>query len=269
MYSRFCSGVPPTRIGSLPSWVASSDVARPRSTLAIRSQTRYTSSAPPPMPPYSNGTNTSCRPSSSPDDIRRTSASGNSSRSSSSISRESGSSRLAKSSIDASAVLSMSALSSLAMVEVPLSVPLPGSLGHRGRLAIGQLPPDVCGGLRTWARERGRTVGAMNIAVAVRLMPKAGEELELDPDGTDIDREFVDQTICDFDDQALEEAVLIKEATGATVTAVGLQTEGIEEALRVAYARGADRVVTVDAGDIDPYDSRTAAVAFAEATRLL
>src|SRR4051812_22332508 len=109
----------------------------------------------------------------------------------------------------------------------------------------------------------------MNIAVAVRLMPKAGEELELDPDGTDIDREFVDQTICDFDDHALEEAVLIKEATGATVTAVGLRVDGIEEALRVAYARGADRVVIADAGELDPYDSCSAALAFAEAFKAL
>ena len=109
----------------------------------------------------------------------------------------------------------------------------------------------------------------MNIAVAVRLMPKAGDELEVDPSGTDIDREYVDMAISEFDDQALEEAVLIKEATGATVTAVGLQADGIEQALRVAYARGADRVVIVDAGEIDPYDSRTAALAFAEAFREL
>ncbi len=109
----------------------------------------------------------------------------------------------------------------------------------------------------------------MHIAVAVRLMPKAGDELELDASGTDIDREFVEMAISDFDDQALEEAVLLKEATGATVTAVGLQAEGIEQALRVAYARGADRAVVVDAGAIDPYDSRTAALAFAEAVRQL
>ena len=109
----------------------------------------------------------------------------------------------------------------------------------------------------------------MHIAVAVRLMPKAGEELEPDASGADIDREFVDMTICDFDDQALEEAVLIKEATGATVTAVGLKAEGIDEALRVAYARGADRVVVVDAGELDLYDTRTAALAFADAFRRL
>jgi electron transfer flavoprotein beta subunit len=109
----------------------------------------------------------------------------------------------------------------------------------------------------------------MDIAVAVRLAPKAGDELEIDSSGTDIDWEYVDMRITDFDDQALEEAVLIKEATGATVTAVGLQAEGIEEALRVARARGADRLVVVDAGGLDPYDTRTAARAFAEAFRSL
>jgi electron transfer flavoprotein beta subunit len=109
----------------------------------------------------------------------------------------------------------------------------------------------------------------VNIAVAIRLMPKAGDELEVDPSGTDIDRELVDMVISEFDDQALEEAVLIKEATGATVTAVALQAEGAEQALRVAYARGADRVVLVEAGEIDAYDSRTAALAFAEAFRAL
>jgi electron transfer flavoprotein beta subunit len=109
----------------------------------------------------------------------------------------------------------------------------------------------------------------MNIAVALRLMPKAGDELEVDESGTDIDRELVEMVINEFDDQALEEAVLIKEATGATVTAVGLRTEGVDQALRLAYARGADRLVVVEAGEIDAYDTRTAALAFAAAFREL
>jgi electron transfer flavoprotein beta subunit len=109
----------------------------------------------------------------------------------------------------------------------------------------------------------------VDIAVALRVAPKAGDELEVDASGTDIDRDLVDMVISDFDDQALEEAVLIKEATGATVTAVGLNGEGVEQALRVAFARGADRVVLVDAGEIDPYDSRTAALAFGAAVREL
>jgi electron transfer flavoprotein beta subunit len=109
----------------------------------------------------------------------------------------------------------------------------------------------------------------MDIAVAVRLMPKVGDELELDESGVDIDRELVEMAINEFDDQALEEAILIKEATGATVTAVGLRAEGIEPALRLAYARGADRLVVVEAGELDPHDSHTAALAFADAFREL
>lgn len=109
----------------------------------------------------------------------------------------------------------------------------------------------------------------MHIAVALRLMPNPGDELEIDENGADIDREFVDMVLNEFDDQALEEAVLLKEATGARVTAVGLQAEGIEQALRTAYARGADRVVVVETGELDPYDSRSGARAFAEAFREL
>ncbi len=109
----------------------------------------------------------------------------------------------------------------------------------------------------------------MNIAVALRLMPNLGDELEIDDDGVDIDREIVEMVVNEFDDQALEEAVLIKEAAGATVTALALQADGAEQALRVAYARGADRVVLLDAGEIDPYDTGTAARAFAQALREL
>jgi electron transfer flavoprotein beta subunit len=105
----------------------------------------------------------------------------------------------------------------------------------------------------------------MDIAVAIRLMPNPGDELELDAFAPDINREYVEMVMNEFDEQALEEAVLIKEASGATVTAVGLRSEGIEQTLRVAYARGADRVVIVDAGELDPYDSRTASLAFAQA----
>lgn len=105
----------------------------------------------------------------------------------------------------------------------------------------------------------------MNIAVVLRLMPSLGDELEVDDTGVDIDRDIVEPVINEFDEQALEEAVLIKECSGATVTALALAAEGAEQALRVAYARGADRAVLIDAGNVDPYDTRTAARALATA----
>ena len=109
----------------------------------------------------------------------------------------------------------------------------------------------------------------MNIAVVLRLMPSLGDELEVDDTGVDIDREIVEMVINEFDEQALEEAVLIKEATGATVTALALAADGAEQALRVAFARGADRAVLVDTGEVEPYDTRTASLAFAQALRQL
>jgi electron transfer flavoprotein beta subunit len=109
----------------------------------------------------------------------------------------------------------------------------------------------------------------VNIAVLLRLMPNPGDELEVDDEGTDIDREYIEMVLNEYDDQALEEAVLIKETTGATVTAVGLSGEGIDQALKTAAARGADRTIQVEAGEIDPYDARTEAAAFAAAVREL
>jgi electron transfer flavoprotein beta subunit len=100
-------------------------------------------------------------------------------------------------------------------------------------------------------------------------MPILGDEPELKEGGRDIDRDSIGMVINEFDDQALEEAVLLKEATGATVTAVALRVEGVEQVLRVAFARGADRVVVVEAEEFDPYDSRSAALALAQALREL
>jgi electron transfer flavoprotein beta subunit len=105
----------------------------------------------------------------------------------------------------------------------------------------------------------------MNIVVVLRLMPNFHDEPGVDTSGTDIDREQVSMVINEFDDQALEETVLLKEATSATAIAVALRVEGIEQVLRVAFARGVDRVVVVEAGDVDAYDSRTAARALAQA----
>lgn len=109
----------------------------------------------------------------------------------------------------------------------------------------------------------------MNVVVVLRLAPDLSEELEIDPSGKDIDREFLGTAINEFDDQALEEAILIKQASGASVTAVALRTEGVEQALRVAFARGADRAVIVDGPTLDAYDTRGAATVLSAAIREL
>lgn len=85
----------------------------------------------------------------------------------------------------------------------------------------------------------------MRIIVAMKQLPDLVEELEVDSGGTDVDREFLKFVPNEWDEQALEEALLIKESTGAEVVAVGLDDPDMDQTLYTALARGADRVVKI------------------------
>ena len=78
----------------------------------------------------------------------------------------------------------------------------------------------------------------MHIAVVVKQVPDLVEELDIDSGGKDIDRSFVKMKINEFDDRALEQAVLLKESSGAKVTAIALGADGIDQVLYAAKARG-------------------------------
>jgi electron transfer flavoprotein beta subunit len=85
----------------------------------------------------------------------------------------------------------------------------------------------------------------MHVMVALRLVPDTAEEFELTADGKDIDREWIGFKLNEFDDHALEEAVLLKERHGAKVTAVALDGEGADRLLQTALARGVDDVAKI------------------------
>jgi electron transfer flavoprotein beta subunit len=108
----------------------------------------------------------------------------------------------------------------------------------------------------------------VHIAVVLKQVPDLVEELEIDPAGTDIDRSFLKMKLNEFDDHALEQAVLLKESSGAQVTALALDADGIDQVLHAAVARGADKAIKVTAGE-GPFGSRQAAPALAEAIRAL
>ncbi len=109
----------------------------------------------------------------------------------------------------------------------------------------------------------------MHIAVILRLVPDLSDELDLAEDGKSIDREWVGIALNEFDEQALEEAVLLKGASGASVTALALAGEGSERMLQGALARGADTAILLEGFEADYLDSRAAAPLFAEALRAL
>lgn len=83
----------------------------------------------------------------------------------------------------------------------------------------------------------------MRIVVPIKQVPDLVEELELSGDGTDIEREFLKFVINEFDEYALEEAILIKEATGAEVVVVALDDPDVDQTLYTALAKGADKAV--------------------------
>lgn len=99
----------------------------------------------------------------------------------------------------------------------------------------------------------------MNIVVAIKQVPDLVEELELNDSGTDLDREWLKFKVNEFDEHALEAALLLKDAQGAQVTVVALDNGlDIDKALYAAAAKGADRVVKVT-GDFEGYVSSHAA----------
>jgi electron transfer flavoprotein beta subunit len=101
----------------------------------------------------------------------------------------------------------------------------------------------------------------VRIVVPVKAVPDLVEEIELTSDETDIDREFLKFVLNEWDAQALEEALLVKDATGAEVVVVGLDEDpDIDQALYTAIAKGADSAVKISGGEAGTRTSDRAAV---------
>jgi electron transfer flavoprotein beta subunit len=93
----------------------------------------------------------------------------------------------------------------------------------------------------------------MEIIVCVKRVPLTQEvDLEINPQRTDVRKDMLAFSINEWDNYAIEEAVILKEKHGGTVTAVTVGTEEDEEALRRCLAMGADKAIRVETGDFFP-----------------
>jgi len=90
----------------------------------------------------------------------------------------------------------------------------------------------------------------MNIVVPVKLVPDLVEELEIDKSGTALDMTLVRLIPNEFDEHAVEQAILLKERSGGHVTVVVPGVEGADDVLYTACAKGADRVIKIT-GDFE------------------
>jgi electron transfer flavoprotein beta subunit len=88
----------------------------------------------------------------------------------------------------------------------------------------------------------------MNIVVAIKHIPSIADDLPVKDNNVDFDS--VDFVLNEFDEQSIEQAVLVKEAAGGTVTVVGVDLIGeLDNILHLALAKGADKAVKVTADE--------------------
>lgn len=115
----------------------------------------------------------------------------------------------------------------------------------------------------------------LRILVTVKHAAKLGDEYEFTPDGLDIAGEYLEHDLNEWDDAALEQALLLIEANGGgEVVAVSVGPEEAEKSLRKVLAKGADRAVRIwdeRLGNADPVTiaRAIAGIASAEAPDLV
>ncbi len=86
--------------------------------------------------------------------------------------------------------------------------------------------------------------GDMEILVCVKRVPDTAEnEIEVNKDGTDIERDDLVYSVNEWDNYAVEEAIQIRDNVGGTVTVLSVGDEDAEEVVRREMAMGADQGV--------------------------
>jgi electron transfer flavoprotein beta subunit len=84
----------------------------------------------------------------------------------------------------------------------------------------------------------------MNIILCVKHVPETAEaEITIDRSGKMVNTEDFVYDINEWDDFALEEAVLLKEKFGGSVTVITVGSENADSTLRKCLARGADKAI--------------------------
>ena len=82
----------------------------------------------------------------------------------------------------------------------------------------------------------------MEILVCVKRVPDTAEnEIEVNKDGTDIERDDLVYSVNEWDNYAVEEAIQIRDNVGGTVTVLSVGDEDAEEVVRREMAMGADQ----------------------------
>ena len=108
----------------------------------------------------------------------------------------------------------------------------------------------------------------MKVVVCVKQVGMLGDEVEFTDDERDVDPDYLDFALNEWDSYATEEALqLVERAGGGEVVVVSVGDEDAEDAMRRALAMGAERGIRVETSE--PLDPISVARALAEVVREL
>jgi len=108
-----------------------------------------------------------------------------------------------------------------------------------------------------------------HIVVTAKLVPDLVEELEIAESGTGLDMTWLRLIINEFDDHAIEQAILLKEKSGGEVTIIAPDFEGIDDVLFTAAAKGADHLIKLKGDFEGGVNNHALARAYAQVIREL
>ena len=92
----------------------------------------------------------------------------------------------------------------------------------------------------------------MRVVVCVKQVSQLGDEVEFTGDGRDVDPDYLDSALNEWDGFAAEEALQLRERLGGEVVVVTCGGEESEKALRRTLAMGADRAIRIEGAGRDP-----------------
>ena len=97
----------------------------------------------------------------------------------------------------------------------------------------------------------------MEIIVCVKRVPDTAEnEIEVNSDGSDIERDDLVYSVNEWDNYAVEEAIRIRDKVGGKVTVITVGEEEDEDVLRREMAMGADNGLLLCDGAFDGSDGK-------------
>ena len=89
----------------------------------------------------------------------------------------------------------------------------------------------------------------MKIFVTAKRVTDYNAQIRLNSDGTGIDLQGVEYAVNPFDENAIEEAIRLRDEHGGEVVVISVGPDSVESYIRMGMAMGADRGIRVNATD--------------------